>query len=184
LVPAAPSLHGEPWQLGEVPEKAAVAAWDIDVRPDGVGLPPGRGSVRAGERVYETHCTSCHGAFGESNVFHELAGGAGTLASDQPLRTVGSFWPFAPTLFDYIYRAMPFERPKSLNADEVYAVTAYLLHLNDLLPFDAELDQQSLPRVVMPNRMGFIWEDPLPDVANSRCMANCVESTTVPAAAR
>src|SRR6187431_914079 len=132
-----------------------ISGWDIDVRPDGRGLPDGRGSVAEGQAIYDAKCASCHGTFGESNDFLALAGGVGSLASDQPVRTLGSKLNHATTLFDYIRRAMPFNAPQSLADDEVYALTAYVLNLNDILPADAVLDQDSLPKLRMPNRDGF-----------------------------
>jgi cytochrome c len=158
---------------------AQVRAWDIDVRPDGVGLPPGRGSVAQGQVVYDAKCASCHGTFGESTDYMVLAGGAGTLGSDAPVRTTGSKLNYATTLFDYIRRAMPFQAPKSLTDDEVYALTAYVLNLNDILPADASLDRDSIVAVRMPNRDGFttahgmMRQDGKPDVASVACMADC-----------
>ena len=160
--------------IGREITHAELAAWDIDVRADGQGLPPGRGSVAEGARLYAERCATCHGAHGEGAApgtfgpgqrapFEPLVGGRGSLAGPRPVKTVGSFWPYAPTLFDFINRAMPFDAPQSLTAAEVYAVSAYVLHLNGLLPADAVLDAASLPKVEMPNREGFI-ADPRPDV--------------------
>lgn len=153
-----------PLGIGRTATAEAIAGWDIDVRPDGQGLPEGSGSVQQGEAVYERHCMHCHGPFGQDPGWHIIAGGIGTLDSGAPLRTVGSYWPHATTLFDYTRRAMPYDRPHQLEADELYAVTAYVLHLNELLDFDAVLDAESLPRVEMPNVDGFI-PDPRPDFA-------------------
>lgn len=156
-----------------------IAGWDIDVRPDGTGLPLGRGSVAAGQRIYDGKCASCHGTFGESNSYMQIAGGVGSLASDQPVRTTGSKLNYATTLWDYINRAMPFEAPKSLTPDEVYALTAYVLYLNDILPADAVLDRDSLPRLTMPNQNGFttahgfMIRDGKPDTRNVACMKSC-----------
>lgn len=133
-----------------------IKAWDIDVRPDGKGLPAGRGSVAQGRTVYEDNCAACHGANGRDGIKDRLAGGQGTLASDNPIKTVGSYWPFATTLFDYVHRAMPYQAPGTLSVDETYAVAAYILSLNGILPEDGSLDDQSLPRVKMPNRNGFV----------------------------
>src|SRR6187431_3343036 len=116
-----------------------ISGWDIDVRPDGTGLPEGHGSVAEGQAIYDAKCASCHGTFGESNDYMAIAGGVGTLASDQPQRTLGSKLNHATTLFDYIRRAMPFNAPQSLTGDEVYALTAYVLNLNDIVPPDATL---------------------------------------------
>lgn len=159
---AGPAM-AEPLGLGRPATPETIAAWDIDVRPDGQGLPPGHGSVRDGAALYTARCAGCHGARGEGAAAEALAGGQGGLASAKPLRTVGSYWPYATTLFDYVRRAMPFDAPQSLSADETYAVSAYVLHLNGLLPEDASLDAASLPKVAMPNRDGFT-ADPRPDV--------------------
>ena len=142
--------------FGKPAAAAEIAGWDIDVRPDGRGLPAGRGSVEQGQVIYDEKCASCHGTFGESTDYMAIAGGVGSLASDSPMRTTGSKLNYATTLFDYIRRAMPFNAPKSLTADEVYALTAYVLNLNDILPADAVLDRRSIVVVRMPNRDGFI----------------------------
>ena len=125
------------------------------MRPDGAGLPGGRGSVADGQAIYDAKCASCHGTFGESTDYMAIAGGVGTLQSDQPMRTTGSKLNYATTLFDYIRRAMPFNAPKSLTGDEVYALTAYVLNLNDILPADAVLDRARSSPLQMPNRDGF-----------------------------
>jgi hypothetical protein len=137
--------------------------WDIDIAPNGAGLPPGRGDAAEGRRVYMQVCATCHGPSGTEGPMDKLAGGGGTLDSAKPVKTVGSFWPYATTLFDYVRRAMPFTQPQSLSNEQVYAVTAYLLHLNGILAEDAVLDAASLPKVQMPNRGGF-FPDPRPDV--------------------
>ncbi|WP_454871894.1 c-type cytochrome [Paraburkholderia xenovorans] len=138
-----------------------LAAWNIDVAPDGRGLPAGSGDVATGARIFAAKCAACHGAQGEGGLGDALVGGQGTLASTKPKRTVGSYWPYATTLFDYIRRAMPYNAPESLTADEVYAVSAFLLNRNGIVPADTRLDAASLPRVVMPNRGGFV-ADPRP----------------------
>jgi cytochrome c len=137
-----------------------MARWDISIAPNGDGLPAGSGSVRQGEGVYAQKCASCHGVKGAGKPADALVGGRGTLASDTPLRTVGSYWPYATTLFDYVRRAMPLTSPLSLTNDEVYAVTAYLLNLNGIVPEDATMDARTLPQVRMPNRDGFIKDWP------------------------
>jgi len=144
--------------FGRTPSAAEIAGWDIDVRPDGTGLPAGAGTVAQGRAVYEANCAACHGTDGTNGIRDRLAGGQGTLASAHPVKTVGSYWPYATTLFDYIRRAMPYQAPGSLGADETYAVAAYILHLNGILPADGALDRASLPRVRMPNRAGFLPE--------------------------
>ncbi len=141
--------------LGRAPEPdASLAA--VDVLPDGRGLPPGRGTVDEGRAVYASRCASCHGATGREGPNDPLAGGQGTLASARPVRTVGSYWPYATTLWDYINRAMPFAQPRTLTAGEVYAVTAFILQLNGIDVPGGALDQRTLPQVRMPNRDGFI----------------------------
>ena len=144
------------YEFGRTATPEEMKPWDIDVRPDGKGLPDGSGTVGHGKEVYAENCAACHGENGQGGIKDRLVGGRGTLASDNPIRTVGSFWPYATTLFDYIHRAMPYQAPGSLSVDDTYAVTAYLLNLNGLLPNDAKLDQVSLPKVQMPNRDGFI----------------------------
>ncbi len=177
---AAPALEAAPrYGFGRPATAQEIAGWDIDVRPDGRGLPDGRGSVAEGQAIYDAKCASCHGTFGESTDYMALAGGVGTLASDQPQRTLGSKLNHATTLFDYIRRAMPFNAPQSLTDDEVYALTAYLLNLNDILPADASLDRASILAVRMPNRdgfttdHGFMTRDGKPDTRNVACMTNC-----------
>ena len=141
-----------------------IELWDIDVRPDGKGLPDGGGTVAQGKQVFADNCAACHGDHGEGGIKDRLVGGQGTLASDMPVKTVGSFWPYATTLFDYVRRAMPFNAPQSLTADQVYAVCAYLLYLNQIVPAEAVLNPETLPKVQMPNRHGFTSPDPRPDV--------------------
>lgn len=155
LAACAPAAPAQRLGLGATPSAAQIRAWDIDVRADGAGLPAGSGTVAQGKAIYEARCLACHGANGEQGPAPRLAGGQGTLASKAPVLTVGSYWPYATTLYDYIRRAMPLDRPQSLTADEVYAVTAYTLHLNGIVAADAVLDAGSLARVRMPNRDGF-----------------------------
>jgi len=148
--------------LGQEVSSADVTAWDISIAPDGMGLPKGSGSVAAGADVYAAKCASCHGETGTEGPVDPLVGGVGSLASDAPVKTVGSFWPYATTLFDYTRRAMPYDAPQSLSADELYAVTAYVLHLNDIVDADTVLDDASLIAIEMPNMGGFIaaWPEP------------------------
>ncbi|MGL4242334.1 MAG: c-type cytochrome [Beijerinckiaceae bacterium] len=146
--------------LGRVAHPDEVKAWDIDVRPDGQGLPPGKGSVKQGEELYMTQCAACHGEFGESaGRWPMLAGGRGSLKNEGPEKTVGSFWPFASTTFDYIKRAMPYGNARSLSDDEVYAITAYVLFLNDVVKEDFELDRENFTAVKLPNVGGFYDDD-------------------------
>jgi mono/diheme cytochrome c family protein len=142
--------------LGEPISAEDLAPWDISIQPDGAGLPPGSGDVASGEKLYATHCVACHGVSGAGQPNDRLVGGHGTLTELQQVRTIGSFWPYASTVFDYIRRAMPFHAPQSLSAGEVYSLTAYLLAENGIIARDATLDAKSLARIEMPNRDGFI----------------------------
>jgi cytochrome c len=142
--------------LGHTARTDAVNAIDIEVLPDGQGLPPGSGAADAGRAVYVAHCSACHGPTGTEGPNDVLVGGQGSLTTARPLKTVGSFWPYATTLWDYINRAMPFGEPRSLSADDVYAVTAYVLFLNGIIPEHQVLSQTTLASVKMPNRNGFI----------------------------
>ncbi|MCZ6620165.1 MAG: cytochrome c [Gammaproteobacteria bacterium] len=145
-----PSL-GTPLSAGEV------AAADITVMPDGEGLPTGSGTAKTGTSVYLANCMACHGEKGTGGINDTLVGGHGSLTSDRPQKTIGSFWPYATTLFDYVRRAMPYQTPGSLANDEIYAVTAYLLYLNDIIDQDKELNAETLPEVKMPNHDNFVW---------------------------
>jgi cytochrome c len=149
--------------IGRSATPAEIAGWNIDIDRDGKNLPPGSGSVSQGRMVFDQQCASCHGAKGEGGLGDKLVGGKGTLATPNPVKTVGSYWPYAPTLFDYIRRAMPLNAPQSLSNEDVYAVSAYILSLNGLLPGDATLDAKTLSTITMPNRGMFVG-DPRPDV--------------------
>jgi S-disulfanyl-L-cysteine oxidoreductase SoxD len=142
--------------LGREATPAQIAGWDISVGPDGVGLPPGQGTPKTGAAVYEQKCQSCHGAKAAGQPNDRLVGGQGTLASKTPVRTIGSYWPYATTVFDYVRRAMPYAQPQSLSADETYAVTAYLLNLNGIIGDQDEMNARTLPKVKMPNQASFI----------------------------
>jgi S-disulfanyl-L-cysteine oxidoreductase SoxD len=161
--PAAPgaSLQAGIAAIGTPVRAVDIAAWNIDVAPDGRGLPEGSGDVATGGRIFAAKCAACHGAQGEGLIGDRLVGGSDTLASANPSRTVGSYWPYATTLFDYIRRAMPYNAPQSLSADEVYALSAWILNRNGIVPDDARLDAHSLAAVRMPNRDGFV-PDPRP----------------------
>jgi S-disulfanyl-L-cysteine oxidoreductase SoxD len=160
---------------GKAASPAEIAGWDIDVRGnDGAGLPAGKGNVDHGAEVFIQQCAACHGTFGEGEGrYPKLIGGEGTFSGDRPEPTVGSYWPFAPTLWDYVNRAMPFSAPHTLSADDIYAVTAYILNFNNIVPSDFVADRDSLPKVRMPNRDNFTWEDPRPDTAADACMKDC-----------
>lgn len=155
--------RGTDYGLGRSATEPEIRPWNIDVSPSGEGLPPGRGSAEEGAIVFSAKCAKCHGRTGTEGSADVLVGGRDTLKTDKPMRTVGSYWPYATTLFDYINRAMPWDAPQSLTADEVYAVSAWLLHQNGIIAEDAVLDAQTLPSVQMPNRLGFI-PDPRPDL--------------------
>jgi cytochrome c len=141
--------------LGVVATPEEIEGWALTILPDGTGLPPGSGTARAGAAIYAAKCAACHGADGTGGPNDQLSGGHGTLASAAPVRTVGSYWPYATTVFDYVRRAMPLPQPQSLSNDETYALTAYLLHLNGIIAEDAVMDARTLPSVEMPNRANF-----------------------------
>jgi len=149
--------------VGRPPTSDELNAIDIDVLPDGQGLPPGRGTAVAGKPIFAAKCATCHGPSGKEGPQDILVGGRGSLATSRPLKTVGSYWPYATTLWDYLRRAMPFDHPGTLTADEVYSVTAYVLFLNDIVTDQDVIDQKTLPLIQMPNRNGFV-PDPRPDV--------------------
>ncbi|GIX28914.1 MAG: cytochrome c [Burkholderiales bacterium] len=160
--------YGKPISLAEI------ASWDIDIRtPDGKGLPPGSGTVAQGKQVYEAKCAACHGADAKGGPqYGTMVGGINSFTTNQRVLTPGSMYPYAPILFDYIRRAMPMDRPQSLTSDEVYAVSAYILYLNGLIPENFVMNAQTMPTIQMPNRNGFILDD-RPDVKNERCMRDC-----------
>jgi cytochrome c len=167
LVSTAP-LAGSPAQspsfaVGHTPSPEHLKAIDIEVTPDGKGLAPGSGSAAAGKDVYTRRCETCHGPTGKEGPQDILVGGKGSLASERPLKTVGSYWPYATTLWDYIRRAMPFDHPGTLTLDEIYGVTAYVLFMNGIVGENDMLNESTLPHVKMPNRNGFV-ADPRPDV--------------------
>ena len=150
------SVAQETPNLGRPATPAEIAGWDISIPPDGTGLPPGSGTSAQGAVVYTQKCQSCHGEKGAGKPNDQLVGGQGTLTSASPVRTIGSYWPYASTVFDYVRRAMPYTESKSLTNEEVYAVTAYLLHLNGIIGAQDVIDAQTLPQVKMPNRDNFI----------------------------
>ncbi len=168
---------GEPLLAADGPGREAtpeeISALDLDVRADGAGLPEGSGTVEQGEALYAEKCAACHGEFGEGvGRMPALIGGEDTLASDRPRRTVGSFWPFAPTVFDYVRRAMPFGHASTLSVDETYALAAFILNANGIVRDDFVADGRTLPAVKMPNRNGFLPDD-RPGKPAVRCMSDC-----------
>lgn len=178
--------------LGREATPAEIAAWDIDIRPDGKGLPKGRGSVARGERIFLVKCAACHGEFGEgTGRWPILAGGHDTLDSDDPVRTIGSYWPYLSSVFDYIRRAMPFGDARSLTADETYAITAYLLQMNDIVEEDFVLSEKNFRSIHLPNEKNFVT-DPRPDtpLASKQlprqhpCMKECKKSVKITGRAR
>lgn len=168
-LPCAAQTH---YGFGRPATPAAIAGWDIDVAPDGKNLPVGSGTVARGREVYNEQCAVCHGPTGEGGVGDKLVGGMGTLSTPKPVKTVGSYWPYATTLFDYIRRAMPLNAPESLSNEDVYAVSGYVLFLNGLVAESATIDAGTLISLKMPNRDGFVG-DPRPDVKSARCMKDC-----------
>jgi cytochrome c len=172
LACATPGQAQLPYGIGQPATPAEIAGWNIDVDREGHNLPPGSGTVSHGHEVFDQKCAACHGAEGEGGLGDRLAGGQGTLATAKPVRTVGSYWPYATTLFDYIRRAMPQNAAQSLSNDDVYAVSAYVLNLNGLLPADATLDAATLRGIKMPNR-GMFTGDTRPDIKNPACGVDC-----------
>jgi cytochrome c5 len=157
LLAACSAASAQSPNLGKPISPQDLASWDISIGPDGTGLPPGSGTAKQGEEVFAAKCQACHGAKGGGQPNDRLTGGQGTLAGDKPaIKTVGSYWPYATTLFDYVRRAMPYVESKSLSNDEVYAVAAYILNLNGVIGDTEAINAQTLPKVKMPNRDGFI----------------------------
>ena len=169
--------------LGRPATDNEVESWDIDIRPDGKGLPVGSGSVIIGEELYTDNCASCHGDFGEGiDRWPELAGGFDTLDSEDPVKTVGSYWPYLSTVWDYVHRAMPFGNAQSLSNDEVYSITAYIMYLNDLVDEDFELSNLNFEEVRLPNEQNF-YQDNREDlenlIYNKRCMKDCKKEAII-----
>ena len=173
---AAPAAQPQGYySIGMTPDAAQIAQWSIAIKPDGSNLPAGSGTVDAGATVYGAECAMCHGTFGEGvDAYPKLVGGVGALKT-QKLKTVGSYWPYAPIVYDYINRAMPFYAPRSLSSDQVYAITAYILNLNGIVPDNFVADAKSLAAVKMPNRDGFNFKDPRPLTHDVACMAHCAD---------
>ena len=174
------SSHAEnrKYNIGKLATKTEVAGWDIDVRPDGVGAPKGSGNAIDGEEIYVNRCAACHGDFGEGvDRWPVLVGGDGTLASHDPEKTTGSYWPYASTIFDYVYRSMPFGEAQTLTHDETYKIVAYLLNMNEIIDESFVLSEKNIGKIKMPNASGFSLPDPRPDVTKYKdgqpCMKNC-----------
>ena len=174
----------EPLGLGQSVSPEEIAIWDIDVRPDGLGLPQGSGTVEQGDKIFTAKCSVCHGVFGEgAGRWPVLAGGQDTLTNTRPVKTIGSYWPYLSTVFDYVNRAMPFGEAQSLEPDEVYAITAYLLYLNDEVEDDFELTSENFAETRLPNEDAFKPDDrPETELAvftGAPCMENCKDSVEI-----
>ena len=176
------------FNLGKLATKEEISGWDIDVRPDGLGAPIGSGTALIGEEIYTEQCAACHGDFGEgADRWPALVGGEDSLASHDPEKTTGSYWPYASTMYDYIYRAMPYGVAQSLSHDETYEIVAYLLYMSDIIDEDFILSEKNIGEIEMPNRNGFLLPDPRPDIINTNglpCMKDCNVSTNVIGRAR
>jgi cytochrome c len=174
--------------LGRIATPDEIAAWDMDVRPDGQGLPEGRGTAAEGDEIFAERCAICHGDFAEGvDRWPVLAGGQGTLTRARPIKTIGSYWPYLSTVWDYVHRAMPFGDSRSLSNDEIYAITAYLLYANDIVTDeDFELSRENFLTIEMPNADGFIPDDRTETAiwkARDPCMENCKETVEITARA-
>ncbi len=163
VIPAG-KQEGSP-QFGTPATEADIAGWDLTVYPDGTGLPDGSGTPIQGKPLFARKCAACHGTEGLGGTADELAGGRHPLDSEHPDKNVGAYWPYATTLFDFTRRAMPMDAPGSLSANETYAITAYILHLNGIIGESDEMNSETLPAVRMPNRDGFLWIDAVPPSA-------------------
>ncbi len=173
-----------PLGLGRPALPEEVAAWNMDVSPDGTGLPEGSGDVMTGEEIYLEHCAACHGDFAEGlDNWPSLAGGEGTLDREDPEKTIGSYWPHLSTVWDYVHHSMPFGNARILTPDEVYAITAYLLYSNDLVEEDFVLSKDNFTQVRLPNAQGFIEDDrpqtEYPVFSVEPCMENCKDSVEI-----
>ena len=177
------SSHAEnrKYNIGKIATKIEIAGWDIDVRPDGVGAPKGSGNAIDGEEIYVNRCASCHGDFGEGvDRWPALVGGDGTLASHDPEKTTGSYWPYASTIFDYVYRSMPFGEAQTLTHDETYKIVAYLLNMNEIIDENFVLSEKNIGKIKMPNASGFSLPDPRPDVTKYKDCQPCMKNCNVP----
>jgi len=180
---AGEALRAKPYGIGRAAKPEEIAGWDIDIRPDGQGLPAGKGTVKHGETLFMERCAACHGEFGESaGRWPIVAGGAQTLASHDPVKSVGSYWPYPSTLIDYIRRAMPFGAALSFTNDELYAVTAYVLYLNDVITDEKfELSDKNFNSIKLPNESNFYDDDRETAEAGfwkqAPCMSDCLPGT-------
>ncbi|WBL34292.1 c-type cytochrome [Sinirhodobacter sp. HNIBRBA609] len=184
--PLAVPAFAEPLGLGRSALPEEIAAWNLDVSPDGTGLPPGSGSVADGEELFSDKCAVCHGEFAEGvDNWPKLAGGMDTLNRKDPLKTVGSYWPYLSTVWDYAHRSMPFGNAQTLSVDETYAIVAYIIYSNDLVDDDFVLSNENFLEVQMPNADGFIVDDretvEYPEFSKPACMENCKESVEITA---
>ena len=172
---------GQDTGIGRAATEQEVAGWNIDIPVDGEDAPPGSGTAAEGQSIYDNACAACHGVFGEGKGrYPGVMGGEGTLDSSDPEKTVGSYWPYATTLWDYIHRAMPFGNAQSLSNDQTYAVTAYVLYLNDIIGFEETVNADNIADIEMPNRDGFIRPDPRPDIQTAEpCMSNCADAVEI-----
>ena len=165
------------FNLGTLATKTEIAGWNIDVRPDGMGAPVGSGNAIKGEEIYAEQCASCHGDFGEGlDRWPGLVGGEDSLNTHDPVKTTGSYWPYASTMYDYIYRAMPFGVAQSLTYDETYKIVSYIIYMNEIIEEGFVLNEKNIGKIKMPNRDGFLLPDPRPDIINlsgKPCMKNC-----------
>ncbi len=169
----------QPLGLGQPVTPQRITAWDIDVGPDGAGLPRGQGTASEGEPIFLAKCAACHGEFGEgAGRFPALVSDSTELTAERPRKTVGNCWPYATTLWDYINRGMPFGNAQSLSADEVYSMVAYILSMNEIIDDEQVMNAHTLPRVQMPNRNGFITATGT-DIKVKACMHDCVDKVVV-----
>jgi cytochrome c len=157
------SAQSPKYGVGRRPTDQEIRALEVAVAPDGKGLPEGSGSAVEGRALFALRCAKCHGEKGGGDVGPPLVGGRGSLATPKPLKTVGSFWPYATSVWNYVNRAMPFNEPGALTHSQVYAAVAYILYLNDIVGENDVLNAKTLPKVRMPNRDGFV-ADPRPDI--------------------
>ena len=172
---------GEGTGLGRAATDEEVKGWNIDVPVDGEDAPAGSGTAADGEPIYDRACATCHGTFGEGKGrYPALMGGQGSLDTSNPEKTVGSYWPYATTLWDYIHRTMPFGNAQSLSNDQTYAITAYVLYLNDIIGYEEKLNADNIAEVEMPNRDGFVRPDPRPDIEiGEPCMSDCADTVEI-----